>query len=359
VLYGLSFSRNAIRESDSAIIVEGYLDLIQLFQAGITNVVAVSGTALTDQQATELKKLTTNIALAYDGDDAGIQAAIRGGYTLLRNGLSPRVVEIPDKLDPDDWVLRDGPEPFLAAQKAALPILEFHKKHYSGNLSETGDMRKFLDEALRELSQISDGLVRDLNLHQLADLTGVDEKRLKETLKRLPEQRRRSAQANGKGTEAASFESTKSNKAQLVLVRLAFCENELVLNLIADQGTADLFTHEGLAELWKRILNMLNDGTVPDSTALMLSLESDAARELLSKALMQPTSDDEAVSLAIDCLRVLHSDRIKGQIDRLRGELRQLEKSGTQPADDTMAKIGNLRSELVALDKIFEGYLIT
>ena len=128
-----------------------------------------------------------------------------------------------------------------------------------------------------------------------------------------------------------------------------------MLNLIADQGTLDLFSHEGLADLWQRILNMLNDGTVPDATVIMLGLENDTERELLSRALMEPTNEKDALPLAIDCLRVLHSDRVKGQIDHQRGELRQLEKSGTQPPDDAMARIVALRQELVALDKLFKG----
>ena len=132
-----------------------------------------------------------------------------------------------------------------------------------------------------------------------------------------------------------------------------------MLNLIADQGTLDLFAHDGLAELWKRILNMLNDGTVPDSTALMLGLEGDTERELLSKALMEPSNDDEALPLAIDCLKVLHGERVRNQIDQLRSELRLLEKAGTQPPDEALVKIAELRQELVGLDQLFEGYLTT
>ena len=80
------------------------IDFLQLFQSGIRNIVAVSGTALTNGHALQLKRFCKTIFLAYDGDKAGIAASIRGGYVLLNNGLDPQIVKIPKDTDPDDWV---------------------------------------------------------------------------------------------------------------------------------------------------------------------------------------------------------------------------------------------------------------
>ena len=99
---GLDLAKKKILDEKYAILVEGYFDFLQLFQAGIKNVVAVSGTSFTDGHAHILKRLTKNIQIAYDGDSAGIAAAIRAGYVLLKNGLSPSIIEIPDGKDPDD-----------------------------------------------------------------------------------------------------------------------------------------------------------------------------------------------------------------------------------------------------------------
>jgi len=197
VLYGLHLTRNFIRDREAVIIVEGYLDLIQLYQAEVKHVVAISGTALTQRHARELRKLAPSPRLAYDGDDAGIKAAIRGGYTLLRGGLDPRVVELPADLDPDDWVQREGPEPFLAAVDQAGPLLEFHRKHFKGDLRQPGDLRRFLDESLQELAALHDPLTQALALKQLADLTNVDERRLRESLQARPKYVRRETEEEG------------------------------------------------------------------------------------------------------------------------------------------------------------------
>ena len=126
ILYGLHESKQAIRKKDSVIVVEGYLDFLQLFQSGIDNCVAISGTAFTDQHAIQLKRNCSTVYLAYDGDSAGKAAAIRAGYVLLRAGISSKIINIPEGLDPDDWVKQDGNLPFLQALKNSEKLLHFH-----------------------------------------------------------------------------------------------------------------------------------------------------------------------------------------------------------------------------------------
>ena len=87
VFYGLNITRKYIREENSAILVEGYTDLIQLFQSEIKNVIAVSGTAFTNRHANHIRRLTSKVYLCYDGDSAGINASLKTGYTLLKSGI--------------------------------------------------------------------------------------------------------------------------------------------------------------------------------------------------------------------------------------------------------------------------------
>ncbi|MEE9573155.1 MAG: DNA primase, partial [Candidatus Neomarinimicrobiota bacterium] len=102
VLYGLHLSRQAIREQGAVFLVEGYMDFIQLYQAGIENVVAASGTALTERHVRQIKKFTNSVFLTYDGDQAGTDAAIRAGYLLYKGSVEPLIVKVPDGIDPDD-----------------------------------------------------------------------------------------------------------------------------------------------------------------------------------------------------------------------------------------------------------------
>ena len=135
VFYGLHLTRDAIRKSESAILVEGYTDLIQLYQSGIQNVVAVSGTAFTDQHVQQIRRFASNVYLAYDGDTAGINAAKRAGYALLKGGVNPKVIRIPDGLDPDDWVSQAGADIFRSKGiDQAVRLLPFHLR--TSNFSE-------------------------------------------------------------------------------------------------------------------------------------------------------------------------------------------------------------------------------
>ena len=102
-LYGIYFAKNEISRQDKCILVEGYLDVLSMHQLGITNVVASSGTSLTVEQIRLIKKFTDNITIIYDGDNAGIKAALRGTDLILKEGMKVKIVLLPDGQDPDDF----------------------------------------------------------------------------------------------------------------------------------------------------------------------------------------------------------------------------------------------------------------
>lgn len=105
-LYGIYFAKNEISRSDKCILVEGYLDVLSMHQLGITNVVASSGTSLTVEQIRLIRKFTNNVTIIYDGDSAGIKAALRGIGLVLKEGLNVKVVLLPEGQDPDDFARR-------------------------------------------------------------------------------------------------------------------------------------------------------------------------------------------------------------------------------------------------------------
>ncbi|CAN5859683.1 DNA primase [soil metagenome] len=120
ILYGSYFARMAIDKADECLLVEGYTDVVSLHQAGIENVVASGGTSLTPDQLRLIKKYTNNLTIIYDGDSAGIKAALRGLDLALEESLNVRLVLIPDKEDPDSYVNKIGPDgfkQFVAANK--------------------------------------------------------------------------------------------------------------------------------------------------------------------------------------------------------------------------------------------------
>ena len=105
-LYGIYFAKNDIARQDKCILVEGYLDVLSMHQLGIRNVVASSGTSLTVEQIRLIRKFTNNVTIIYDGDGAGIKAALRGIGLVLKEGLNVKIVLLPDGMDPDDFARR-------------------------------------------------------------------------------------------------------------------------------------------------------------------------------------------------------------------------------------------------------------
>ena len=176
-LYGLYQARKAIQKADECILVEGYTDVISLHQAGIENVVASSGTSLTVEQIRLIKRFTPNIKIIYDGDAAGIKAALRGLDLVLEEDLNVKIVLLPDKDDPDSYVQKVGAEKFInhIAEKARDFI--FFKTEIL--LSDAGNdpvkKSKLIKEIVSSIAKIPDPVKRQLYIRECAALMRVDE----------------------------------------------------------------------------------------------------------------------------------------------------------------------------------------
>lgn len=180
VLYGIYFAKKAIRQEDECLLVEGYTDVISLHQAGIENVVASSGTALTPDQIRLIKRFTNNIKIIYDGDAAGIKAALRGLDLALAEDMNVRLVLLPDQEDPDSYIQRVGSEAFLAYLKEkGKDIVQFETELL---LKEAGDdptrRAGVLGQIANTISKIKNPLRRDEYVKVTRQVLGVDEGRL-------------------------------------------------------------------------------------------------------------------------------------------------------------------------------------
>ena len=130
VLYGAYFAKKAIRQEEECIIVEGYTDVISLHQAGIENVVASSGTSLTVGQIRLIKRYTPNIKIIYDGDPAGIKAALRGLDLVLEQDMNVKVVLLPEGEDPDSYLQSVGAAELRPSSMNKQKTLSFSKSNY-------------------------------------------------------------------------------------------------------------------------------------------------------------------------------------------------------------------------------------
>jgi DNA primase len=160
-LYGLNFARSS--RKDSIIIVEGYMDVISLFQAGITNVVASLGTAFTMEQAALLKRYTNNVIMSYDSDGAGIKATLRAIPILKSKGLSVRVLRVEQYKDPDEYIKNKGSEAFNKLLDKAIPSFMFEIEELGNkyNLDDPASRTKFQNEVATKLLGLENELERD------------------------------------------------------------------------------------------------------------------------------------------------------------------------------------------------------
>ncbi len=158
-LYGINLTRQEIDKEDYAILVEGYMDVISLYESGIRNVCASLGTALTENQAKLLKRYTNNIILSYDADVAGQTASLRGMDILYKENCKVKVLQVSDGKDPDEFVRKRGKEAFIKLAKEALPYADYKlyllQNKYDINTTEGSiDLLKEAAKILKELTPI-------------------------------------------------------------------------------------------------------------------------------------------------------------------------------------------------------------
>lgn len=158
------------------IVVEGYMDTISLHRADFTMTVASMGTALTQNQAKLIKRFADKVYICYDGDSAGQNATLRGLDILRENGLDVFVVELPDKFDPDDVIKSYGREGYLKCLESSLPLIEFKIKYLKSkyDFKNVDSRAKFLNEAIDVLSQISNGVERELYIPMVSELSSTN-----------------------------------------------------------------------------------------------------------------------------------------------------------------------------------------
>ena len=218
VLYGIYQAKNAIRHHDVCYLVEGYTDVVSLHQAGIENVVASSGTSLTIEQIRLISRFTPNVTILYDGDPAGIKAALRGLDMVLEEGLNVSIVTFPDNDDPDSYVQRVGAEAFKEYLRTASR--DFISFKTDTLLKEAGNdpfkRAEVISEIVNSITKIPDAIKRQVFFRRTAEMMKVDEqmlisegnKLLRKQYEKPQKEPRRDASRPGTSTRGTSSPSS-------------------------------------------------------------------------------------------------------------------------------------------------------
>jgi DNA primase len=180
ILYGTYFARQAIDKSNECLLVEGYTDVVSLHQAGVENVVASGGTSLTPDQLRLVKKYTNNLTIIYDGDSAGIKAALRGLDLALEEGLNVKLVLIPDKEDPDSYVNKVGPaafKEFVEKNKKDFVLfqLEISLQDAGADSNKKAIVVNQIAETISKINKAEDFTKQQDYIRQCSQLLRIDE----------------------------------------------------------------------------------------------------------------------------------------------------------------------------------------
>ena len=317
-LYGLNLSKNAVRQRKFAILVEGYFDFAQVYQAGFEGVVASCGTALTPQQAQQLRRFTNKVVLSFDPDTAGQGAAVKSCEMLVEEGFAVNVAVLPTGDDPDTFVRKQGRAGYAERLEHSSPYLEFllDRAAASHNLNTDEGRVKFLSDLLPVAGRIPDATMRDRFADRLAFKARVTDEVVRAEIRKAVVQK----QTTLTKREVPSFgQVTKAEKG-------------LIWMLIHDPGPA-LDAIEGM------------DG--PDFDGLMSRSVLDLARKLNEDKGFSPSallerltmvdaqlvtaiaSEGEAhVRDAGDCVRILKRLRYERERAAIQQEIDRLQEVG-------------------------------
>ena len=301
-LYGLDVAKDAIRREGFAILVEGYLDLIVLHQAGFENAVASLGTALTSAQVRLLSRFSERIVVSYDGDAAGRNAASKSIDLLLERSFDVRVAEIPGGRDPDDFVREEGAPAYDALVRGASGFLEFLvKKEVSGrDLERPGEKVGAINALLPRLAHLPNAVERSTWAGKLAEALDLDDDLVLHELRGALKAARPSIRQR-----AGAEDPLRDVEARLVAVLLAGVDAR-------DRARAVLASHElegtHVDRIVRAILSQPERGGPIPAAEFVDALDDDDDRALLTRIAFrdEPPGGPEAVD---GCLEMLNHAR--------------------------------------------------
>lgn len=307
LLFGLDRSCRAIQQAGYAIVVEGYMDAISVFGAGVKNVVASLGTAFTAEQCKKLLRYAPDIYFCYDSDEAGQKATIRALSLVRDTGAAVKIIVIPDGKDPDEYIRRHGAEAFRRLIQQALPLeeyrLQYVLKHV--NIGTLEGKVRALHEMLPVLSGIREAALRSEYEKKLAQTLLLDEGVVHDELRHYA----RGALSENTGTARAPIRQAMKQqddairRAGRIIIRMAWQEPSLlfhVLTVLPLDGIGNPVQREILMFLQE----LSSQGRFPDDVTAAEKLSDDAAAEL-SRALIEDLGGRAETEAYSDSLRVL------------------------------------------------------
>lgn len=361
ILYNYHSARADIRKKNEVILFEGFMDVISAWMSGVKNGVASMGTSLTADQISALDKISEDVLIAYDGDNAGIEATSRAIDLLSsQSAMTIQIISIPDKMDPDDYRKKYGEEALAQLIKNNRETVFQFKKDYlkrNKNLTIEADKLAYIDDLLKELVSVSSIIEVDLALTQIAEEFQLSKDTLQNELRLKKQSYKQQAMTDytfipepeiviPKHFEVKKIDQVE--KAEMTLIFRLLNERSAYQFLTARNDIS--FFHDVYQELYLHLTNYISLHGDIEVADFLDYLKEDQLKRVLINTTMQNFSEESSKQELEDCLLVIKQSGIKKEIEGLINKQREAKRMGNSDAEAEAAlQIITLQRQLKAI----------
>ncbi len=326
-LYGLREASDAIRKEKRLLVVEGYMDVLRLSQEGIEAVVATCGTALTPEHGKTLGRYAENIIVVFDGDTAGVAAALKAGDTLLEGGVSPSVVLLPEGEDPDSFVSKNGPDALNLMVDKAQDFLAFKwdRSALEHGTDTVEGRHAVVADMLDSVALVGDDMKSRMHVHEIADRAAVDENLVLKALSRRKQGGRTRQEPSAEvPQESVGWRAPDWQKRMLALM---LDQPDVCLEVDEIVGV-DGFSDELGKRIAQKLIELSRTGDQPSAT-LVMGQDTDPRETRAVAELAQFTLGKTGLDEARKQIRRLRIESVDVEMSNLYARLYGL-KSGSK-----------------------------
>jgi len=327
-LYGINVAKDAIKQEDFAILVEGNIDLLTCHQFGLKNAVAPLGTAFTAYQAKLLTRFTKNVIIVFDNDPAGSTAAVRSAQILRDSEISVFVANVSGGKDPDEVIRKKGVKYFAEDLKKAKPWTEYNMETILSkyNLKLIEDKSSAVKEATRALAAEKDPIIKKEYIKLLSDRTGIDPATVEAEVKRQDFYLGRSGQGSSSAARSVEKPGSKLLKAEESLIKSVIDDPSIIPRFKELMHWREFTNtaHRTIAEMIQSFDPASLKGDLPHS--IMESLPGDEEKKLLSRILVTELPSGNKEKMFGDFIKTIKAYHLKSKLDDYRVEIGNAEK---------------------------------
>lgn len=318
-LYGLNVAKSSNEKMKRLLVVEGYMDVISPHQAGITNVVASLGTALTEQQGRLLRQYSNEVVLSYDSDAAGQKAMQRGIEIMQSLGVPVRILKMEGAKDPDEYVLKYGPERFEKLVDNSISPAEYKidllKKEH--NLNDISDKITFLTKMAEVLSKVENTIERDvyvdkysreLNVGKEAIIAEIEKRTIRSSYKNNKWQQPKPVVLN---VDETTDEKAKNQRERMIIYLLSLQKPELFEKLKVVYTTQDIESSTNKS-LIQKLYDLYETGDIKNKD-IMNICDTDEEKSLLSEVMMKTNTRDDPDKFAAEIIRNIEIEKLQNE----------------------------------------------